>query len=166
MSETLKQLKMVLSKRSEEKERPMFSLTHKTCTALLASGLIALSSFATPVCAEDLVEHLGPVGPHEPILTNVGSKRVLAFYTPGENACALQAIVWTKEEDTTSPARVRVSMDPGAIVHIDSPENESLNLQCGDGAKKLAVVEDDRLAAFGIAIEKPMQTVSASAGAF
>ena len=144
----------------------MFSLTHNTCTALLASGLIALSSFASPVCAEDLVEHLGPVGPHEPILTNVGSKRVLAFYTPGENACALQAIVWTKEEDTTSPARVRVSMDPGAIVHIDSPENESLNLQCGDGAKKLAVVEDDRLAAFGISIDKPMHTVSASAGAF
>jgi hypothetical protein len=144
----------------------MFSLTHKTRSALVASGLIALSSFASPVYAEDLVEHLGPVGPHEPILTNVGSKRVLAFYTPGENACALQAIVWTTEEDTTSPARVRVSMDPGAIVHIDSPENESLNLQCGDGAQKLAVIEDDRLAAFGITIEKPMQTVSASTDDF
>ena len=144
----------------------MFSLTHKTRTALVASGLIALSSFASPVCAEDLVEHLGPVGPHEPILTNVGSKRVLAFYTPGENACALQAIVWTKEEDTTSPARVRVSMDPGAIVHIDSPENESLNLQCSDDAKKLAVIEDDQRVAFGMTIEEPMQTIKASAGGF
>lgn len=144
----------------------MFSLSHKTCTALVASGIIALSSFASPTYADDLVEHLGPVGPHEPILTNVGSKRVLAFYTPGENACALQAIVWTQEEDTTSPARVRVSMDPGAIVHIDSPENESLNLQCGEDAKKLTLVDDDEHLAFGIVIEKPMQTVQATAGGF
>ena len=144
----------------------MFSLTHKTCTALVASGLIALSSFASPAYADDLVEHLGPVEAHEPILTTVGSKRVLAFYTPGENACALHAIVWTKEEDKTSPARVRVTMDPGAIVHIDSPENDSLNLKCLDGAKKLAVVDDDENVAFGIAIEEPTQTVTASAADF
>ena len=106
------------------------------------------------------------MGPHAPILTNVGSKRVIAFYTPGKNACALQAIVWTQEEDTTSPARVRVSMDPGAIVHIDSPENESLNLQCSDDAKKLAVIEDDQRVAFGMTIEEPMQTIKASAGGF
>jgi hypothetical protein len=149
-----------------EKERPMFSLTHKTCTTVVASGFIALSSLAAPVYADDPVEHLGPVGPHEPILTNVGSKRVIAFYTPGKNACALQAIVWTQEEDTTSPARVRVSMDPGAIVHIDSPENESLNLQCSDDAKKLAVIEDDQRVAFGMTIEEPMQTIKASAGGF
>ena len=144
----------------------MFSLTHKTRTALVATGFIALSSLASPVYADDPVEHLGPVGPHEPILTNVGSKRVIAFYTPGENACALQAIVWTQEEDTTSPARVRVSMDPGAIVHIDSPENESLNLQCSDDAQKLAVIEDDERVAFGLGTEEPMQTMQATAGGF
>ena len=144
----------------------MFSLTHKTCTTVVASGFIALSSLAAPVYADDPVEHLGPVGPHEPILTNVGSKRVIAFYTPGKNACALQAIVWTQEEDTTSPARVRVSMDPGAIVHIDSPENESLNLQCSDDAQKLAVVQDDQRVAFGLAVEEPMQTIQANAGGF
>lgn len=144
----------------------MFSLTHKSCTTLVASGFIALSSLAAPVYADDPVEHLGPVGPHEPILTNVGSKRVIAFYTPGENACALQAIVWTQEEDTTSPARVRVSMDPGAIVHIDSPENESLNLQCGDDAKELAVIEDDQRVAFGLAVEESMQPIQASTGGF
>lgn len=144
----------------------MFSLTHKSCTTLVASGFIALSSLAAPVYADDPVEHLGPVGPHEPILTNVGSKRVIAFYTPGENACALQAIVWTQEENPTAPARVRVSMDPGAIVHIDSPENESLNLQCGDNAKKLAVVEDDEQVAFGLTTEGPMPPVTANASAF
>ena len=144
----------------------MFSLTHKTRTALIATGFIALSSFASPVNAEDPVEHLGPVGPHEPILTNVGSKRVIAFYIPRENACALQAIVWTEDEDTTSPARVRICLDPGAIVHIDSPENESLNLQCSDDAQKLAVVEDDQRGAFGLAVEEPVQTIQANAGSF
>ena len=144
----------------------MFSLTHKTRTALIATGFIALSSFASPVYAEDPVEHLGPVGPHEPILTNVGSKRVIAFYTPGKNACALQAVVWTEDEDTTSPARVRISLDPGAIVHIDSPENESLNLQCGDNAKKLAVVADDQRVAFGLTTHEPMMLVRADASGF
>jgi hypothetical protein len=57
-------------------------------------------------------------------------------------------------------------MDPGAIVHIDSPENESLNLQCSDDAKKLAVIEDDQRVAFGMTIEEPMQTIKASAGGF
>ena len=144
----------------------MFSLTHKTCTTLVASGLIALSSFASPVYAEDPVEHPGPVGPHEPILTNVGSKRVIAFYTPGKNACALQAVVWTEDEDATSPARVRISLDPGAIVHIDSPENESLNLQCGDNAKKLVVVADDQRVAFGLTTQEPMMPVRADASGF
>ena len=144
----------------------MFSLTHKTCTTLVATGFIALSSFTSPVYADDPVEHLGPVGPHKPILTNVGSKRVIAFYTPGENACALQAIVWTQEENPTAPARVRVSMDPGAIVHIDSPENESLNLQCSDDAQKLAVVANDQRVAFGLTTQKPMMPVRADASGF
>lgn len=144
----------------------MFSFTHKTRTALVASGLMALSSFASPVYAEDLVEHLGPVGPHQPILTTVGSKRVLAFYTPGENNCALQAIVWTTEEDTTSPARVRISLKPGAMVHIDSPENKTLNLRCSDDAETLAVVEDEEYVAFDITMKEPMQPVAASASGF
>ena len=144
----------------------MFSLSQNKLGMLVASGLIALSSFASPVLADDLVEHIGPVGPHEPILTSVGSKRVIAFYTPDKNTCALQAVVWTAEEDSASPARFRISLEPGAMVHIDSPENESLNLQCGDNAKKLAVVEDDQHVAFGLTTEGPMQPVTASASEF
>ena len=144
----------------------MFSLTHNKLGTLVASGLIALSSFASPAQADDLVEYIGPVGPHEPILTTVGSKRVLAFYTPGKNACALHAIVWTTKEDKTSPARVRISLEPGAMAHIDSPENDSLNLQCGDDAEELAVVEDDEHVAFGLTIQEPVQPVRASASDF
>ncbi len=142
----------------------MFSLTHTTRTALVASGLIALSSFASPVYADDFVEHLGPVGPHEPILTIVGSKRVIAFYIEGKNTCALQAVIWNAEDETTSPVRVRIILNQGEMVHIDSPENESLNLQCDDNAKRLAVVEDNQHVAFGY--KEPMQPVTASASGF
>lgn len=38
-----------------------------------------------------------------------------------------------------SAARVRISLDPGQIVHIDSAENEGLNLKCGDKATTLAI---------------------------
>jgi len=142
----------------------MFSLTHKTRKALVASGLIALSCIASPAHADDLVEHLGPVGPHEPILTTVGSKRVIAFYTQGKNTCALQAVIWNAEDETTSPVRVRIILNQGEMVHIDSPENESLNLQCDDNAKRLAVVEDNQHVAFGY--KEPMQPVTASASGF
>jgi hypothetical protein len=51
------------------------------------------------------------------------------------------------------------------MVHIDSPENESLNLQCGDDAEELAVVEDNEHVAFGIMPQDP-KPVSASASGF
>jgi hypothetical protein len=38
----------------------------------------------------------------------------------------------------TTAARVRVSLNPRQIVHIDSTDNKSINLQCGDRAEMLA----------------------------
>ena len=46
----------------------------------------------------------------------------------------------------TTAARVRVSLNPREIVHIDSTDNESvksLNLQCGDDAESLALVDSN-----------------------
>jgi hypothetical protein len=110
------------------------------------STLFVLGS-ETYVHAGDQVEVLGPVGPHQPILTTVGSKRVIAFYTPSNDNCDLQAVVWdnTDVNDTTA-ARVRVNLSPGQMVQIDTPEQRSLNLQCGDHGKTLVVVDHE---AFG-----------------
>jgi hypothetical protein len=41
----------------------------------------------------------------------------------------------------TTAARVRVSLNPREMVHIDSTDNETLNLQCGDYAKTLKIVD-------------------------
>jgi hypothetical protein len=55
----------------------MFVLTKLARLAALGTLVIA-GALSLPVRAEELVQNLGPVGPHDPILTTVGSKRVYA----------------------------------------------------------------------------------------
>ena len=59
----------------------MFALTKFARLAAVGTVVIA-GALSLPVRADELVQNLGPVGPHDPILTTVGSKRVIAFYTP------------------------------------------------------------------------------------
>jgi hypothetical protein len=108
-----------------------------------ASALVMLTAAALPARADDLAQNLGPVGPHDPILTTFGNKRIIAFYEPDQGRCAVQAVVWEKsdaETGLTTAARVRVSLSPRQIVHVDSTDNKSISLQCGDRARSLALV--------------------------
>jgi hypothetical protein len=41
-----------------------------------AGAIIALIVSGSPAHADEMAQNLGPVGPHEPIITMVGSKRV------------------------------------------------------------------------------------------
>ena len=126
----------------------------------------------TPALADELVQNLGPVGPHEAILTEVGSERVIAFYEPDNGRCAVHAVVFDKTDaytGMTTAARVRVSLNPREMVHIDSADNESvksLNLQCGKNAEKLTIIDTDSLVASGITIQPPSQPIKASASGF
>jgi len=134
----------------------------------MACTFVVLTTFSAAARAGDQAPNLEPVGPHEPILTTVGSKRIIAFYEPESDHCALHAVIWNNAstDADVSAARVRISLEPGQIVHIDSAENESLNLQCSANAEKLAVVHTDNLASFGITIRQPEQPVKASASGF
>ena len=108
-----------------------------------ASALVALTAVNPSARAEELPQNLGPVGPHEPILTTVGNKRVLAFFEPGNGHCALQAVIWNMADvnaDTTS--RIRTDLNPRQMVSIDTPDNKSLKLRCGDNADRLAIVDN------------------------
>jgi len=134
-------------------------------------GLVVLSSLGTPARADDLVQNLGPVGPHQPILATVGNKRVIAFYMPGSDRCSLHAVVW----DTTGPdagslaARVQISLEPGQIVRIDTAQDGSLktlNLGCGDNAEKLAILDSDSAAASDTTIQPKGQPLKASVSGF
>jgi hypothetical protein len=115
-----------------------------------AVAFVALTAVGLPARADELVQHLGPVGPHDPILTTFGDKRVIAFYEPDNGRCAVNAVVYDKTDaDTgmTTAARFRVSLNPRQMVHIDSTDNESINLQCGDRAETLALVDSGELVA-------------------
>ena len=127
----------------------MFPRSHNFLKFAAAGALLALTVSGTPAWADELVQNLGPVGAHEAILTEVGSERVIAFYEPDNGRCAVHAVVFDKTDaytGMTTAARVRVSLNPREIVHIDSTDNESvksLNLQCGDDAESLALVDSN-----------------------
>jgi hypothetical protein len=130
-----------------------------------AGAFVALTAFGLPARADELVQHLGPVGAHEPILTTFGNKRVIAFYEPDNGRCAVNAVVYDKTDaDTgmTTAARFRVSLNPREIVHIDSTDNKSINLQCGDRAETLSLVDSGELVAFGMQQANPPMRANAS----
>ena len=130
----------------------MYPLRHNSLlkSTVAASLLFLLAS--APATADEFVDNLGPVGAYEPILTSLGDKRVVAFYTPGSERCTLQAVVWDQmgPEVAQSAARVRVSLKPGQIVHIDTADDETLNLKCGDDAETLSITDKDERVAFGM----------------
>ena len=137
-----------------------------------AAGGVLACMLGTPAQADELAQNLGPVGPHEPILTEVGSERVMAFYEPDNGRCAVHAVVFDKTDaytGMTTAARVRVSLNPREMVHIDSADNESvksLSLQCGENAEKLTIIDADSLVASGITIQSPALPIKASASGF
>ena len=125
----------------------MFTLSRNFLKFTAASSLLALTAISAPASADEMVQNLGPVGAHEPILTTVGNKRVIAFYEPDNGQCVVNAVVFDKTDpDTgmTTAARVRVSLAPGQTASIDSAENKSLTLECGDRGEMLSAVDTNQ----------------------
>jgi hypothetical protein len=140
----------------------MCSVTHRQCSRIAAVGaLAALTSLSVPAVADD-VTNLGPVGPHQPILASVGSERVIAFYLPGSNQCAVHAVIWKTNDPEASPARIRISLEPGQIMHIDSVDGDSLNLRCESNAESLALVDTNK----AVATQPSQQPVQATVSGF
>jgi hypothetical protein len=136
------------------KEIVMYPLTKITA----ASVLVALAAATSPAQAQELPQSLGPVGPDGSILTDVGTKRVLAWYEPDDSdGCVIDAIVWNRADvEGTSTAGFRIRLDRGQIVHFDSAYNvKPLNLKCADDASTLSIIDDGELVTFGMA-EPPM----------
>jgi len=130
----------------------MYPLTRSRFMGFAAAGALALSLASLPAHSDELAQNLGPVGPNEPILTTVGSKRVIAFYVPGNGHCGINVVVWDRSDASgDSAARVRVNLSPRQTVHIDSAENKSINLQCGESAETLALVDTSKMIAAGAA---------------
>jgi hypothetical protein len=128
----------------------MLPIAHISFAA--AGAVLVLTTASIPARANDLAQNLGPVGPYEPILTTVGSKRVIAFYEPNSGHCDFRAVVWnTTDINADSAARFQADLNPRQMVRIDTAENESLKLQCGDNAESLAIVDANKFIAAGVA---------------
>ena len=125
----------------------MFTLSKSAIYATFGT-LVVLGGFNLSARAEEPIQNLGPVPAHVPIVTTFGSKGVIAFYEPDGTHCGLYAVVYNlADESGTSATRVRLRLNAGQIVNIDSPDNKSLSLQCGDSAEALNIVDPDTLAA-------------------
>jgi hypothetical protein len=123
----------------------MFPLSRNFLKFAAAGAIVILSAASTPASADELIQNLGPVGPHEPLITMVGSKRVIAFYVPGNGGCNVQAVIWhVGDADANTAAGIRVSLNPGQTAAIDGAENKSLTLKCGDYAETLAAVDAEQ----------------------
>ena len=91
----------------------MFSLSRIQFSNFAAMGsLVVLSTLGTPTRADELAQSLGPVGPHEAILTEVGSERVIAFYEPDNGRCAVHAVVFDKTDAYTGMTTAARSGQP------------------------------------------------------
>ena len=122
----------------------MFQLSRIRLLGLAAAWTLAALTAAnvSANAADQPMTNLGPVGPHQPILANVGNQRVIAFYSPERGECAVSAVVF-KDGEADAPyssARVRISLRPGQMFQLDGPTRQSMSLLCGVDASTLAVV--------------------------
>jgi hypothetical protein len=129
----------------------MFTLSKKLSLAAVA-GLVVLGGYGLPARAGDITQVLGPVGPNDPIVTTVGRKGVLAFYEADGIHCDMHVVMWDRDDESgDSAAGFRVTLDPREVVHIDTAQNKSLGLQCGNTADTLAIVETGKIYTAGAA---------------
>jgi hypothetical protein len=133
----------------------MFPLSRNLLKLAAAGSIIALSAAThspyaqtlaavSPPSAEGMVQRLGSVGPHEPLLTTVGTKRIIAFFVPDNGQCNVQAVLWNADDiEAKSAAGVRFALNPSQTASIDSSPTETFTLKCGDHAESLASVDTD-----------------------
>jgi hypothetical protein len=119
------------------------SLTFRTklCVLTATGVLLALASSISTVRASDWTDNPGPVQAWEPILSGFGEKRLIAFYDPADDSCAIQAVIWNSEDvEARSASRLRINLRHGETAHLDSVNKVSLGLRC-DG--RLALIPQD-----------------------
>jgi hypothetical protein len=110
-----------------------------------AETFVALSAPTTPANADEMVQNLGPVGPHEPILAPVGSKRVIAFYKADSGNCAVHVVVWNpKDINAESTVSFQATLSPRQTTQINTAEHKPFTLKCGDHAETLAAIDTDQ----------------------
>src|SRR5262245_2245616 len=121
----------------------MFPLSQVLKIAV-GAAILALSAANHIARADEMVQNLGPVGPREPILAPVGSKRVIAFYNADSGNCAVHVVVWNpKDINAESTVSFQATLNPRQTTQINTTGDKPLTLRCGDYAESLAAVDAD-----------------------
>ena len=98
----------------------MFPLT-RILSLAAAGALVAFTAASISARADELAQSLGPVGPHDPILTWVGSERVIAFYEPDGGNCAVHVVLWNPTDvNAESTEGFQTTLNPRQMGHIDA----------------------------------------------
>ena len=115
----------------------MTPLSRIRLIGLAAAGALAtLTAAGAPAHADYPLTNLGPVGP-----VKIGNQHIIAFFIRKRGECGVSAVTW-KDADANAPyasVRVRVSLKPGQLVHLDGSQRQSMGLLCGADASSLAV---------------------------
>lgn len=114
----------------------------------VVTGVFVMATGRIEARADEFVRHSGPVGTNDAILETFGNKRVIAFFHRDNGRCAVNAVMFEKSDtDTgmTTATRVRVSLRPNELLSFDSPDNQTLSVQCGSNAATLEVSETNQL---------------------
>ncbi len=113
--------------------------------ATLAAALTAALSapLAGPAAADERSYR-----PIEAISEHVGSKHVAGYFVNDDGRCQVVVMVeelWDPDQDTPGApaARLRFDLRPSQSASVDSPENVSISLTCGDKAETLALASSD-----------------------
>jgi len=130
----------------------MFLYTRVARLAAASSVIMGLFAMNTSTVAQAEVENLGPVGPYDAVIAGMGSTHVVAFFEPVGGRCAINAVMWDdRAGDAGETAkRIRVSLNAGDLLHVETVTHGTLNLRCGEDAATLRAVDDEPLAASGI----------------
>ena len=84
----------------------------------MACAFVVLTTVSTVARAGDQAQNLEPVGPHEAILTTVGSKQVIAFYEPGSG-----------QENKSLDLQCSANAEKLAVVHTDNLASFGIKIQ-------------------------------------
>jgi hypothetical protein len=137
----------------------MLPLNRNQLLSFAAVGaLVVLTAASTPARSEERPVRLGPVGPNEAIFTMVGNKNIIAFYGPVDGHCNIQVVMNDSTDDSGgSAAQLRVTLNPRQSVLVDSADNHTLSLKCGENAATLSIIDGYGHIVFGSSIPEPPQ---------
>lgn len=129
----------------------LFSMAKIAAAGSVVIGTL-IANNSTVAEEVEVIENLGPVGPNDALIANMGSTHVIAFFEAANGRCAINAVIWDDlaGDPGESAKRVRVRIDAGDLLHVETVAQGTVNLRCGKDAATLVAVDAESLTASGI----------------